>query len=83
MTTTVAEALRYAIENGLESVNLSLTGEQSKLRWHPRRIDFHSALVHRESVRSRLACAVYRAGLRGWSAPRRLLRQLVQRSAWD
>ncbi len=84
MTTTMAEALRYAIANGLKSVNLSLTGEQSKLRWHPRRVDFYSALVHREGVRSRLACGAYRMALAGHSAPRRLLKRLMQaRDNWN
>jgi CelD/BcsL family acetyltransferase involved in cellulose biosynthesis len=84
MTTTVAEALRYAIASGLKSVNLSLTREQSKLRWQPRRVDFYSALVHRDSVRSRLACGAYRAAISGHSAPRRLLRRLLQtRGDWN
>lgn len=78
MTTTVAETLRYSIASGLKSVNLSLTGEQSKLRWHPRQVDFYSCLVHRHSVRSRLACGAYRVALSGNSAPRRLLKQLLQ-----
>jgi hypothetical protein len=62
---------------------VSLTGEQSKLRWQPRRIDFHSALVHRDSIRSPLACGVYRASVCGWGGPRRLLRRVLQRTAWD
>ena len=83
MTTTVAEALRYAIATGLRSVNLSLTGEQSKLRWHPRRIDFRSALVARRSLRSRLACSVYRCAVSGLSRPRRALRGLLRARSWD
>lgn len=84
MTTTMAEALRYAIASGLKSVNLSLTGEQSKLRWHPRRVDFYSALVQRNAVRSRLACGAYRMALGGRSAPRRLLqRLLLARQDWN
>jgi CelD/BcsL family acetyltransferase involved in cellulose biosynthesis len=83
MTTTVAEALRYAIASGLRSVNLSLTGDQSKLRWRPRRVDFHSALVHRDSVRSRLACGAYRVAVSGRSAPRRLLQRWLQSRAWN
>jgi CelD/BcsL family acetyltransferase involved in cellulose biosynthesis len=83
MTTTVAEALRYAISSGLETVNLSLTGEQSKLRWRPRRVEFRSALVRRDSVRSRLACSAYRVAVSGRSAPRRLLRQLLQSRRWN
>jgi CelD/BcsL family acetyltransferase involved in cellulose biosynthesis len=83
MTTTMAEALRYAIASGLSSVNLSLTGEQSKLRWHPRRVDFYSALVHRDSVRSRLACGAYRVAMSGDSPPRRLLKRLLTRQDWN
>ncbi|MBV8144680.1 MAG: GNAT family N-acetyltransferase [Gammaproteobacteria bacterium] len=82
MTTTVAEALRYAIASGLRSVNLSLTAEQSKLRWHPRRIDFHSALVARSSVRSRLACAVYRCAISG-ASQRLSLRRLAAARSWS
>jgi CelD/BcsL family acetyltransferase involved in cellulose biosynthesis len=84
MTTTVAEALHYAVASGLRSVNLSLTGEQSKLRWHPRRVDFHSAFVHRDSVRSRFACGAYRLALTGSSGPQRLLKRLLQpRRDWN
>ncbi len=84
MTTTVVEALRYAIASGLKSVNLSVTGDQAKLRWHPRRVDFYSALVHRDAVRSRLACGAYRMALSGRSAPRRLLKRLLQaRQDWN
>ena len=67
MTTTLAEAFRYAIASGLRSVNLSPTAERSKLRWRPRRVEFHSALVRRELLRSRIVCGAYRAALRGGS----------------
>ncbi|HEY1874063.1 MAG TPA: GNAT family N-acetyltransferase [Steroidobacteraceae bacterium] len=84
MTTTMAETVRYAIAAGLRSVNLSLVAEHSKLRWRPRRVDFYSALVHRDSVRSRLACRAYRIAVSGNSAPRRLLRRLVpSRRDWN
>ena len=84
MTTTLAEALRYAIASGLGSVNLSTTADRAKLRWRPRRVDFHSALVHRDSVRSRLACGAYRVALTGSSAPRRLLKRLLRsRRDWN
>src|SRR3984885_3546755 len=76
MTTTVAEALKYAIANGLNSVNLSPTGEQSKLRWRPRLVEFRSALVHRGGLRSRLKCSAYRLALSGSGAPARLLKNL-------
>ena len=76
MTTTVAEAIKYAIANGFNSVNLSPTGEQSKLRWRPRLVEFRSALVHRGSVRSRLLCNAYRFANSGSGAPARLLKSL-------
>ena len=84
MTTTLAEALRYAIAIGLETVNLSTTADRAKLRWRPRRIDFRSALVHRDSVRSRLACSAYRVAVSGSGAPQRLLKRLLgTRRDWN
>jgi len=84
MTTLMAEVVRYAIASGLSSVNLSLVGELSKLRWRPRRIDFYSALVHRDSVRSRLACGAFRLVVSGSSPRQRLLRRLLRaRSDWN
>jgi CelD/BcsL family acetyltransferase involved in cellulose biosynthesis len=78
MTTTVAEALKYAIASGLRSANLSLTAEQSKLRWRPRLVEFHSALVHRESLGSRIACSAYRAAMSDGVAAQ-LLRSVLAR----
>jgi CelD/BcsL family acetyltransferase involved in cellulose biosynthesis len=60
MTTTQAEAIKQAIAEGLTTINLSLVPEQSKLRWRPRLIKFHSAVVHRERLRSRIVCRTYR-----------------------
>ena len=83
MTTTMAEAMRYAIASGLRTVNLSTTQDLAKLRWHPRRIDYHSALVHRDSVRSRLACGAYRVAISGRSVRRQLLKRLGEaRKDW-
>jgi CelD/BcsL family acetyltransferase involved in cellulose biosynthesis len=78
MTTTMAEALRYAIASGLRTVNLSTTQDLAKLRWHPRRIDYYSALVRRDSVRSRLACGAYRMAISARSVRRQLLKRLVE-----
>jgi CelD/BcsL family acetyltransferase involved in cellulose biosynthesis len=84
MTTTMAEALRYSIANGLKTVNLSVTGDQAKERWRPRRIDYFSAVVARGSMRSRLACGAYRIAVSGRSAPRRVLRRLLRaRADWN
>jgi CelD/BcsL family acetyltransferase involved in cellulose biosynthesis len=60
MTTTVAEALKYAIAHGLRTVNLSPTAEQSKLRWGPRRVELRTGLLHRETLRSRIVYGAYR-----------------------
>jgi len=84
MTTLMAETARYAIATGLRSINLSLVGEHSKLRWRPRRVDFYSAVVHRGSVRSRLACSAYRLALSDGCGPRLLLRRFLQtRQDWN
>jgi CelD/BcsL family acetyltransferase involved in cellulose biosynthesis len=84
MTTTMGEVVRYAIASGLRSVNLSLVGEQSKLRWRPRRVDFYSALVHRDSIRSRLACGAFRLAVSGSSPRQRLLQRLLgARRDWN
>lgn len=77
MTTTLAEALKYAIANGYTTVNLSVTAEQSKLRWGPRRVDLHSALVERERLSSRLLCSVYRAARSQTSARAERVKRLL------
>jgi CelD/BcsL family acetyltransferase involved in cellulose biosynthesis len=74
MTTTLAEALRYAIASGLTSANLSPNPEQSKLRWRPRRVSYHSALIQHDSLGSRIACRAYRLVLTSQGAPGRLLK---------
>ncbi len=70
MTTTLAEALKYAIAQGVRTVNLSPTGERSKLRWRPRLVLFHSAAVRREFLSSRTKYRAYqavrRAGYSHW-----------------
>jgi CelD/BcsL family acetyltransferase involved in cellulose biosynthesis len=78
MTTTVAEALKYAIANRLTTVNLSIGTDQSKLRWRPRLVEFHSALVQREALGSRIVCRAYRVALFRNGAPARLLKSLFR-----
>jgi CelD/BcsL family acetyltransferase involved in cellulose biosynthesis len=78
MTTTVAEALKYAIANRLRTVNLSPNGDQSKLRWRPRVVVFHSALVQREILSSRIVCGAYRVAMSANGAPARLLKSLLR-----
>jgi CelD/BcsL family acetyltransferase involved in cellulose biosynthesis len=59
MTTTVAEAIKYAIAQDLKTVNLSPTIDVSKSRWGPRQIDYRSAYEPGERLRSRLASSAY------------------------
>ena len=74
MTTTVAETLKYAIAQGLTSVNLTPTAEQSKLRWRPRRVAYHSTLVQGDALASRLAYRVYNLMQTSQAGPARLLK---------
>jgi CelD/BcsL family acetyltransferase involved in cellulose biosynthesis len=77
MTTTVAEAIKYAIAQGLASVNLSPTKDISKTRWGPREVTYrsayqlgarlHSGLVHRAYLKARAA-----EGIESW-----VLRRLI------
>lgn len=84
MTTTQVEAFKYAMAQGLRAVNLSVTGERSKLRWHPRVIRFHSALVHRGGLGSRLACRAYRMALSRHGTAARLLKSVFWiHRRWD
>ena len=71
MTTTVAEAIKYAIAHGLKTVNLSPTKDISKSRWSPRQVDYQSAYEQSGRLRSRLARRAYMKarsgeGLQSW-----------------
>jgi CelD/BcsL family acetyltransferase involved in cellulose biosynthesis len=88
MTTTLAEALKYAMAAGLKTANLSLSPDQSKLRWRPRVVEYHSASVRRDRLISRIAHRVYLGALETLRTDRgvqaRLLRSLVRaRRDWD
>jgi CelD/BcsL family acetyltransferase involved in cellulose biosynthesis len=84
MTTTLAEALKYAIAQGLTSANLTPTAERSKLRWRPRRVAYHSTLVHGDAPASRLACRAYSLMLTSQARPARLLKGLFwSHRQWD
>lgn len=61
MTTTLVEAMKYSIEQGVRTINLSPTAERSKLRWRPRLVMFHSAVVRRESLSSRTKYRAWQA----------------------
>lgn len=59
MTTTVAEAIKYAISNRLRSVNLSPGRDVSKLRWGPREVSIGRFRQAADRWHSRLALALY------------------------
>lgn len=59
MTTTMAEAIKFAITAGLRTANLSITADIAKTRWGPREIAFPSAVQVSHRLRSRLAHRLY------------------------
>jgi CelD/BcsL family acetyltransferase involved in cellulose biosynthesis len=82
MTTTVAEAIKYAIETGLRTVNLSPTKDLSKTRWSPRQVDYGSAYEPRGRLRSRLANSAY-LNIRPEDGGRpTFLQRLIARRTW-
>jgi hypothetical protein len=58
MTTTVAEAIRWAIDHGITSVNLSSGADESKLRWGPREVRYREATLVRSPA---LGSVTYKA----------------------
>lgn len=71
MTTTVAEAIKYAISQGLGAVNLSPGQDVSKTRWGPVEVPYQRAYECSHRLRSRMAHYAYlRArtpgGVRQW-----------------
>jgi CelD/BcsL family acetyltransferase involved in cellulose biosynthesis len=84
MTTTIAEALKYAIAQGLKTVNLSPGNDVSKTRWGPRELPHQTAYEHSGRLRSRLIRHAYLKatsghGLQGW-----LLQRLMPgRRTWN
>lgn len=55
MTTTVAEAIRHSIENGVRLVNLSTGTDVSKTRWRPQQAFYHGGYEVFSAVKSRAA----------------------------
>ena len=82
MTTTVAEALKYAIAHGFKTVNLSPTREVSKTRWGPREVVFQSAFQQGARLRSRLAAHAYVTARSGAGLQSRLLQMIPARRDW-
>jgi CelD/BcsL family acetyltransferase involved in cellulose biosynthesis len=63
MTTTVAEAIRYAIAEKLSTVSLSAGTDVSKTRWGARPVPSAEALECRRSLRSQIAHTTYRRAM--------------------
>jgi CelD/BcsL family acetyltransferase involved in cellulose biosynthesis len=83
MTTTVAEAIKYAIAHGLKTVNLSPNLDVSKSRWGPRQVDYKSVYEEGWRLRSRLARRVYVKAKFGEGTQSRLLQMLIPaRRTW-
>ncbi len=59
MTTTLAEAIKYAISQGLGEVNLSSGTDFSKTRWGPRVVAFGRAVQVARSLKSQFAYGLY------------------------
>jgi len=60
MTTTVAEAIQYAIRNGFSQVNLSTGNDVSKARWEPTERVTRQALLMSSSRRAKITHQMYR-----------------------
>jgi CelD/BcsL family acetyltransferase involved in cellulose biosynthesis len=82
MTTTVAESIKYAIENGLRAVNLSPTRDPSKTRWSPRQVDYESGYEPGPRLRSRLANMAYLKARSDEHDRPTLLERLIARRNW-
>ena len=83
MTTTVAEAIKYAIAHGLKTVNLSPNLDVSKSRWSPRQVDYKSVYEEGWRLRSRLARRAYIKARSGQGKRSRLLQLLIPaRRTW-
>ncbi len=83
MTTTFAEALKYAIAAGLKTVNLSRGTDTSKTRWRPRAVEYTGGFERRPRWRSRIALTLYRGARTGRGLPGLLSRVLKARRAWS
>jgi len=71
MTTTLVEAVKYAISRGFASVNLSPGTDVSKTRWAPRVVPFARAAQVAPTRFSRIAWNLYRhAKTNGFTSPR-------------
>jgi CelD/BcsL family acetyltransferase involved in cellulose biosynthesis len=64
MTTVVAEAIKYAIENRFKSVNLSTWPDESKLRWRPEEVRYLDVVCVRPNSFARARYGLLHTDLR-------------------
>lgn len=72
MTTTVAEALKYATDSGITSVNLSTGADESKLRWRPSEVQYVDMTARATGARPWLVHRALVGATRGLERARRL-----------
>lgn len=77
MTTTVCEAIQWAIREGFSEVDLSFGSDVSKLRWAPEEVLWQSALVRSPTWRGGVTRQAYRTATRLLGSE--LLRRLAGR----
>jgi CelD/BcsL family acetyltransferase involved in cellulose biosynthesis len=80
MTTTVAEAIRHAIREGVRSVNLSMGKDVSKTRWGPQEIVYAEAVQLSSTARARLSFWVHRQARHALALPG--VRDFASRYLW-
>ena len=84
MTTTVAEAIKYAIAQGLTTVNLSPGADVSKTRWGPRVEEHPVVYEYSRRLTSRVAAKVYVSARYGNGFPSWVAKRLSPaRRRWD
>lgn len=84
MTTTVAEAIKYAIEQRMSTVNLSTGKDVSKARWNPVEVVARQVRLVSPSTRGEVAHQVYTQAVRAVGqlpALKRAVQFLSRRSA--
>lgn len=82
MTTTVAEALKHAIERGIPWVHLSMGVDTSKSRWGPETITYQNANWIRPGWTSEAAQRLYAWG-RSSGVGGRFLKRLLPKRTFD
>jgi CelD/BcsL family acetyltransferase involved in cellulose biosynthesis len=61
MTILMSETMKWAIGQGLETINLSTGTDQSKLRWRPSQVTFYNATQYSPTLRARILTQIHEA----------------------